>query len=332
LIVSLAGTAVGSLITGLAGGLGLLLVGRIVDGGSGASVAVAQAAAADLAPRGERARLFGFLGAAFGVGFVAGPAIGAAAALGGPRLPFFLAAGIAAVNTVVAAFRLPETRRPQPRLTTPLASWRRAAPLVGVAFTAMVAFSGFEATFAIFGQHRLGFGISSAAAVFTVVGAVIVAVQVGLVHPIVRRIGELRTLAGGLVANAAGLVTLAGAHSWAVVIPALLVLTVGQGLVQPTMSSALVGRADPARRGQFLGIQQSASSLGRVIGPLLAGALLGSEASGAPYLVGAALTAAAVLMLLAGVVAWKTRPGDPSDNGVDMLPSGNNRFSKGVHR
>jgi MFS family permease len=332
LIVSLAGTAVGSLITGLAGGLGLLLVGRIVDGGSGASVAVAQAAAADLAPRGERARLFGLLGAAFGVGFVAGPAIGAAAALGGPRLPFFLAAGIAAVNTVVAAFRLPETRRPQPRPINPRVGWRRAAPLVGVAFMAMVAFAGFEATFALFGQHRLGFGISSAAAVFTAVGAVIVVTQVGLVPPIVRRLGEIRTLAGGLVANAAGLLALAGAHSWAVAGPALLVLTVGQGLVQTTMSSALAGRADPARRGQFLGIQQSASSLGRVIGPLLAGALLGSQASGAPYVVGAALTGAAILMLLAGLLAWKTNPADPAEAGPDMLPSGNNRFRKGVHR
>ena len=95
LLVSLAGTAVGSLITGLAGGLAVLLVGRIVDGASGASVSVAQAAAADLAGPADRARLFGLLGAAFGVGFVAGPALGSLAALGGPRLPFFLAAGIA---------------------------------------------------------------------------------------------------------------------------------------------------------------------------------------------------------------------------------------------
>jgi MFS family permease len=331
LIVSLAGTAVGSLITGLAGGFGLLLVGRIVDGGSGASIAVAQAAAADIAPRGERARLFGLLGAAFGVGFVAGPAIGAAAALGGPRLPFFIAAGIAAANTVVAAIRLPETRRAQPRTKSPALGWRQVAPLVGVAFTAMVAFSGFEATFALFGQHRLGFGISSAAAVFTVVGAVIVAVQVGLVHPVVRRLGEVKTLMAGLSGNTAGLVTLASAHSWAVAAPALLVLTVGQGLVQTTMSSAMAGRADPARRGQMLGVQQSASALGRVVGPACAGALLGSEASGSPYLFGAALTAVAIV-LVAVFLGSARNPGEPPTSGRDMLPFGNNRLFKGVHR
>ena len=184
LLVSLAGTAAGSLITGLAGGLAVLLVGRIVDGASGASVSVAQAAAADLAGPADRARLFGLLGAAFGVGFVAGPALGSLAALGGPRLPFFLAAGIATVNTVIASRRLPETHatRPRPRRSG-LDSVRAVAPMLVVTFLALVAFSGFEATFALFGSRHLGLGIASTAAVFTAVGAVIVVVQGGLVVP-----------------------------------------------------------------------------------------------------------------------------------------------------
>ena len=137
LLVSLAGTAVGSLVTGLAGGLAVLLVGRIIDGASGASVSVAQAAAADLAGPADRHRLFGLLGAAFGVGFVAGPALGSLAALGGPRLPFFLAAVIAAVNTVVAARRLPETHRrrpaaaPRPGPDRGPGRWRRAGAPAG---------------------------------------------------------------------------------------------------------------------------------------------------------------------------------------------------------
>ena len=92
LIVSLCGTAVGSVITGVAGSVWLLLLGRLVDGASGASVSVAQAAVADVAAPEERPRLFGLLGAAFGVGFVLGPAIAAFAALGGPHIPFFIAA------------------------------------------------------------------------------------------------------------------------------------------------------------------------------------------------------------------------------------------------
>ncbi|MDQ1364716.1 MAG: transporter, family, tetracycline resistance protein, partial [Acidimicrobiaceae bacterium] len=84
LVLSLAGTCVGSLLTGLAGGIALLYVGRVIDGISGASVSVAQAAVSDVATPEQRARLFGLLGAAFGIGFVAGPALGALAELAGP--------------------------------------------------------------------------------------------------------------------------------------------------------------------------------------------------------------------------------------------------------
>src|SRR4051794_29353375 len=109
LIFSLVGTAIGSLLTGIAGSLALVFVGRLIDGASGASVSVAQAAVGDVAAPAERARLFGLLGAAFGLGFVAGPALGALAALGGVKLPFLIAAGLAGVNALVAVRRLPET-------------------------------------------------------------------------------------------------------------------------------------------------------------------------------------------------------------------------------
>jgi MFS family permease len=300
LLLSLAGTAVGSLVTGLAGGLALLMVGRIIDGASGASVAVAQAAVADLAGPADRSRLFGLLGAAFGVGFVAGPALGSLAALGGPRLPFFLAAGIAAVNTVVAARRLPETHpvgsRPGP--IAAFAASREVAPLLVVAFCALVAFSGFEATFALFGQRHLGFGIASSAAVFTAVGAAIVVVQGGVVHRVVGLLGDGRTLLAGLGCNAGGLALLATARSWVAAAPALVALTVGQGLVQTTMVTSIAARAGPGRRGRVLGAQQSAGGLARVAGPALGGALLGSRASGLPYALGCGLSLLAALVLV----------------------------------
>lgn len=317
ILVSLAGTAAGSLITGLAGGLPLLYVGRLVDGASGASVAVAQAAAADLAgpPGAEsaaaRSRLFGLLGAAFGVGFVAGPAIGALAALAGPRTPFLVAAGLAAANTVAAWFRLPETRRPATGSPAPgqegdpRAAKRSVAPLIGVAFAVMTAFSAFEATFSLFGQKHLGLGIGSAAAVFTGVGVVVVGVQGGAVPAVARRLGEVRTLQFGLALVAGGLAVLAPARSWASAAPALLLLTAGQGLVQTTMTATLAGRAGPEQRGRLLGAQQSASALARIVGPALGGAALGGAASGLVYAVGAALSGAA----LVGVVVFAA--GDP---------------------
>jgi DHA1 family tetracycline resistance protein-like MFS transporter len=301
--VSLAGTAAGSLVTGLAGGLALLVVGRIIDGASGASVSVAQAAAADLAAPADRARLFGLLGAAFGVGFVAGPALGSLAALGGPRLPFLLAAALATANTMVAARRLPETHRapiPAPRFGIRQA--RAVVPMLVVTFLALVAFSGFEATFALFGARHLGLRIASTAAVFTAVGAAIVLVQGGLAYRVVAILGATTTLLAGLLANAGGLVLLSLGRSWALVAPALVVLTAGQGLVQTTMVTLMAGRAEPGRRGSVLGVQQSAGGLARVVGPALGGALLGAAASGLPYLVGAGLCllAAAVLLASAG--------------------------------
>ncbi len=161
---------------------------------------------------------------------------------------------------------------------------------IAVAFGALVAFSAFEATFALFGQRRLGFGIGSSAAVFAVIGLVIVAVQGGLVHPIVSRIGEVATLRLGLLVDTVGLLGLAFVRSWFDLAPALLALTVGQGLVQTTMSSTLAGRADPSRRGEVLGAQQSAGGLARVIGPLLGGFVFQRiRARVLPSVVGAAL-------------------------------------------
>ena len=119
-----------------------------------------------------------------------------------------------------------------------------------VTFLALVAFSGFEATFALFGSQHLGLGIASTAAVFTVVGAVIVAVQGGLVYRVVRVLGETTTLMAGLLANAGGLALLATARSWAVAVPALAALTVGQGLVQTTMVAIVAGPGRARLAGQ----------------------------------------------------------------------------------
>lgn len=307
LILSLAGTCIGSLLTGVAGGIALLYVGRVVDGISGASVSVAQAAVSDVAAPSERARLFGLLGAAFGLGFVVGPALGALAALAGPSVPFYAAAALAGVNALVAIRRLPETHHPSPggdmvdrprRGLSALSGAGLVGPLIGVAFGALLAFSAFEATFALFGSRRLHLTISSTAGVFAVIGLVIVAVQGGLVHAVVSRIGELATLRGGLALDAAGLLVLAFSRSWFGAVPALLALTVGQGLVQTTMSSVLAGRANPARRGEVLGAQQSAGGLARVIGPIVGGVLFQRVGVGAPYVVGAAVMASVLILVL----------------------------------
>jgi fucose permease len=134
-----------------------------------------------------------------------------------------------------------------------------------------------------------------------VIGLVIVAVQGALVHPAVARLGETGTLRVGLLGDVLGLFVLAFVRSWGLLVPALLALTVGQGLAQTTVSSALAGRADPRRRGQLLGAQQSAGGLARVLGPLLGGQLFERVGPGAPYVAGAAVMLLALFFLQSAV-------------------------------
>lgn len=313
LVLSLAGTAVGSLLTGLAGSLWLLFAARVLDGISGASVSVAQAAVTDLAPPSERPRLLGLLGAAFGLGFVAGPAIGALAALGGPHVPFLVAAALAAVNAVVAAIRLPETHPgPQRSGRTGVPERHADAPRTGerggsvrreladyllVAFVSLIAFSAFEATFALFGERRLGLRLASTGVVFTIIGVLIAIVNGFLVAPVVRRLGEPSTLRLGLALNAVGLAVLPFVDSWPGLAPAIVLLTTGQGLVTPTLSATVAGRVDAARRGAALGAQQSAGGLARVVGPVAGGFAFERVGIGAPYLGGTVLLLVAIALL-----------------------------------
>ncbi len=301
IIISLFGTAIGSFLTGIAGTLWLLFLGRIIDGASGASVSVAQGAVTDLAPPDQRPRLLGLLGAAFGVGFVLGPAVGGLASLGGPHVPFFVAAAVATVNGIVALVRLPETltrRRiagESPEHVappdTPEVAARRRRSLISlgvVMFITTAAFSGFEATFALLGQRRFGFGEGSASAVFVVIGIALVVVQAGFIHPAVHRFGETPVLRAALGFNAAGLLVLAAAESWLLLVVALALLVLGQGLASPTIATLVANRAREQRRGGALGVQQSVSALARVVGPAVAGLLFQHVGISAPYLVGAA--------------------------------------------
>ncbi len=323
LLISLFGTAIGSLLTGVAGGLALLFIGRIIDGASGASVSVAQASVADVAEPQDRARLMGLLGAAFGVGFVAGPAIGAVGAHFGPSVPFYLAAGIAFVNALIAIRRLPETS-PVRRSPSPTPFLRRSEPgnrppapqerggsaeivrLITVSFIGMIAFSGFEATFSLLTSSRFGLTLSATGAVFTAIGIALVAVQVGLVGRVNNRLGESSTLRVGLVLNASGLGLLAVPGGWATLVPALLLLVVGQGLITPTLSSAVAGRAG-RERGRWLGWQQSAGGLARVLGPIAAGVMFGIRV-GAPYAVGAVLALIALSLVPSASMTDTTSP------------------------
>jgi len=302
IVISLVGTAIGSFVTGAAGSLWVLFLGRVIDGGSGASLSVAQAAVADMATPEQRPRLVGMLGAAFGVGFVIGPAIGGLAALGGPHVPFYVAAVLAAVNAVAALVRLPETRT-EHRDRPPTAAAPRSTMLVRLAiigFIGTFAFTAFESTFSLFGSRRFGLTEGSTAVLFLGIGLVLVAVQVGGFARLAGRVPVGRLYARAVVLVAAGLAVVSSSTTWPVLLVGIVVLSVGQGLAGSSLTEMVNQAAPPDRRGAAMGFQQSAAAVGRVLGPPLAGAAFDRVGVWSPMASGSGLAVVALLL----VVVW----------------------------
>lgn len=302
IIIALVGSSVGSFITGAAGALWVLFLGRFLDGASGASIAVAQGAVADIAPPEQRARLMGMLGAAFGLGFVLGPAIGGLASLGGPHVPFYLAGTLAAINAIAAYVRLPETKTtPAPTETSSSPAGPRSPILVrfaAVSFFATLAFSGFETTFSLFGRERFDLTEGSTALVFLFVGVVLVAVQGMFIGRMTATFGSRKMLRGGLVIVGLGLFVLAASTVWPMLFLALFLLAFGQGIATPSTTALVTEAAPPDRRGEALGYQQSVGAFARIAGPITAGLLFDGVNAGTPYVIGG------VLFFVALVAVW----------------------------
>ncbi len=167
-------------------------------------------------------------------------------------------------------------------------------------FIAIVAFAGFETTFSLLAERRFDLTEGGVSAVFVGIGLLLVAVQGGLIAPITGRLGSRGALRTGLGLNVAGLALLAAASSWAVLVPALILLTFGQGLVTPNLTTIVSTSVPDHQRGEALGFQQGVTAIGRIAGPALAGVLFDHVAIGAPYVVGAALCGLALVVLLSG--------------------------------
>jgi multidrug resistance protein len=299
ILISLAGSAVSALMIGLAGTLVLLFVARILQGVAGASYAAAQAYVADVTTRETRARGMGMIGAAFGLGFILGPAFGAIFSAVDERLPFFVAAGLAALNWLIAYRRLPESRRPgtaeapAPRLATVrrALSSRELAPFVWLSFVATFAFVGMESTFALFGERRFDYGAVEMGLLFTYIGVLAALGQGVLVGRVVPRFGEPRVLVAGLVGTAGGLAVTAIAHDLWVLLVGLLLLSVASGLVFATTTALISLAAHEREQGAVLGLNASVGSAARIAGPLVATLLFQHAGIAVPLLLGAVLFA-----------------------------------------
>jgi len=281
LLVGLAGSAISYLIFAFAGGFWTLLLSRVVAGGMGATVNVAQAYLADVTPLERRTKAMGLIGAAFGLGFVVGPALGGISSRWGDSAPGLVASALTGANFLLAAWRLPESRV---HISTKVAKvpvhWSLLwEPFVVIGLTT-VAFTVLYVVFPLQVERGLGYDRHHVAYLFVMIGVVNALVQGGLIGRLVPRSGErpLMVVGGVLLAmGLAGLGVVLGGVMSDRPLPALLaslcLVALGSGLVAPS-ATGLVSRVAPVEeQGRALGMLQGVASVARVVGPLLAGLL-----------------------------------------------------------
>ena len=310
LLWSIGATAAGMTLLGLSGSLVLLFVARFWSGIATANIAVAQAYIADVTPPEKRARGMGIIGMAFGLGFIIGPFVGGALGrvliLGRPgALAAFVAAGLSLANLIMAFITLPESlpreargksRRPVSHLDLGQLRASIALPGIGQAlainFIMIFWFAGMEQTFRLFTEDAFRMTDWETGRIFGLIGIVAATVQGGLIAPLSRRFGEVRLLRSGLLFQALAFALLGYCpHMGGLALPGLFtsagLIALGNGLCTPTLPAFVSRRTAAESQGITLGSLQSASALGRVLGPAAGGLLYQFFNPSAPYYLGA---------------------------------------------
>lgn len=313
LIVGLLGSACSYLVFAYAGSIVVLLLSRIMAGVGGANIPVAQAYIADITPPERRAGGMGLIGAAFGLGFIFGPAIGGILAPIAPEAPGLAAAGLCFTNAILALFLLPESLSKEERAgrLDPAISFRdrpsrlqearamfrnpELVRILGLSFLFTAAFSTLHPVFPLFAAERFGLDERGVGWLFAFMGTVSAIMQGGMVRILVPKLGE-----GGLVrlASVPFVVGLAGvgmASSIPFLLAALFLLSVGFGGTLPSLVSLLSRASSAAFQGGSLGVAQSVSALARIAGPLVGGAAWDVFGGPGPFLTGALVALAAAL-------------------------------------
>ena len=297
LFFSLLGTSLGFFILGFATTLWMLFAGRIIDGVTGGNISTAQAYIADVTTEENRARGMGLIGAAFGLGFIFGPAIGGILSRWGVHVPFLFAGALSLANATLLYFVLPETVTPDhpARASAATGRWSqllralrqsRLAFVLAVYFLFVTAFSVMTASFGLFTLYRFGFDAHDTGWIFAFVGVIGAGVQGGLIGRLVKAFGEpLLVIVGALLFTASlVLIPLTGPHTGTAALLALGALfALGNGLATPSLTSLASKSAGAGEQGGVLGVTQSVASLSRVVGPLLSAGLIYSASATVGY-------------------------------------------------
>jgi multidrug resistance protein len=314
ILLGLFGSFLSYLIFGLAQSLSVLFIARIAAGIAGANIPTAQAFVADTTTPENRAKGMGLVGAAFGLGFIFGPAVGGFLSQWGYAAPAFFASALALANFCAALFLLPESRTPEARraeLTTVpqgrIEALRRALArphlptLLLVYFIVVAAFSGFEATFALFSERRFGFTAATIGYMFAFVGLVLAIVQGTLVGRAARRLTERRVVPMAILLLAAGLGFIALSRTVFFLTAASGLIAVGMGFNNPSLVSLISRLSSQDEQGGVLGVSQSLASLARVFGPAWGGFVFDRFGISIPFLVASGLMFLAFVLSVLGL-------------------------------
>lgn len=308
LLLSLSGSVASLLILGFAETLQTLFLGRILAGFFGANISTAYAYMTDVTSEEDRAKGMGLVGAAFGLGFIFGPAIGGILSRYGYSTPMFFGAGIALFDLILAYFVLHEPKLP-PEVRSAHRSKRfdlsghkrvlsdpRTRLAIGVFFLLTFAVTQMEVTFALSMSERFGYSAQEAGILLAIMGIIMVLMQGGLIGRLAPRFGEVRLISFGTIVCSISLVFFAVASTTTALVIALVGIAIGHGISHPSLSSLASLGADPKMRGATMGTFQSAGSLSRVLGPPAAGWLYDHAGLGSPFLFGAAVLGVAFLI------------------------------------
>ncbi|MDZ4363754.1 MFS transporter [Brevundimonas sp.] len=313
LLITVAANAVGYLMLAFAPNIWAAIAIRLFTGLGAGNISTVQGYVADVTPPDKRAGRMGLIGAAFGLGFIVGPGLGGILVredLGrlGYQLPIFVAAALAALAAVGVIVFLKESRVRATAETPPpqrfLAGLHQAFadPVVSrvllVTLIYMAGFSGMESTFGLWAEARYGWGAREVGLAFMAVGVVSVIGQALIAGRLARRFGEARVLAFGCLLFGAGLVgqVLSPSQEWVPVIMAFGAL--GMALTMPNVSALISRSVEPDRQGAMLGLNMATSSIARIFGPIVAGAIFSGVGHDWPFLIGAMLTVPAAVMAI----------------------------------
>lgn len=293
LFLSIIGTGIGFLLLGFARTVWMLFAGRILDGITGGNISTAQAYIADITTKENRAKGMGLIGAAFGLGFIFGPAIGGILSGWGIHVPFFFAAALCFANATLLYFTLPETvSRDHPARQSAAGgrSWTyvfesfkqpKLGFVLAIYFLFIVAFSIMTTSFSLYTMFRFGYDAQHTGYLFAYVGLIAVIIQGGLIGRLVKRFGELPLVIFGALCFAVSLFAVPFVGPAAGGLAALLigggVFSMGNSLATPALTSLASKSAGAAQQGTVLGVTQSVASLARAVGPSLAAILINSS-------------------------------------------------------